>query len=43
MSVAQPLPIGFVSLFFWKLPPLASPRLLAEVVNRVKWNECVYI
>ena len=27
MSVAQPLPIGF-SFVFWKLPPVALPRLL---------------
>ena len=30
MRVAQPLPIGFVSFSKWKLPPLASPRLLVQ-------------
>ena len=30
MSFAHPLPIGFV--FFWKLPPLVSPRLLALMI-----------
>ena len=28
MSVTQPLPIGFISFFLWKLPPLASPKLV---------------
>ena len=31
MSVAPPLPIGFF-LFFWKLPPLALPRLLVNSI-----------
>ena len=34
----QPLPIGFVSFSDWKLPPLASPRLLVSVYGNDFWK-----
>ena len=40
MSVAPPLPIGFF-LFFWKLPPLALPRLLVGDLDPVSYLKSV--
>ena len=36
MSVAQPLPIDF--FVFWKLPPLALPRLLVLIKESLEEN-----
>ena len=42
MSVAQPLPIGFVSFVFWKLPPLALPRVLVHKYMMQMLQMCLY-